>query len=108
MWRFKYSPSKLCADVKVHATEWIGNVGFAGHSEHMGGNLVSIVPGPVGAKQVVHRLVFSGAFNNSHLCSFVVTKLCVLWSKEWLEKDWGYDGCPCFKEVNKGVVVCKL
>ena len=84
VWWFEYSPSKLSANVEVHPTERVGNVGLARYSEHVWSDSVAIVPGPMGAEQVVHRLVFACALDDGHLCCFVVTKLGILWCKEWL------------------------
>ena len=37
VWRFEYSPSKLSADVEVHPTERVGNIGLARYTRNMCG-----------------------------------------------------------------------
>ena len=47
VWGLKESPSKLCADVKVHSAEGVCCVGFARDSKHVRSHPVSVVPGPM-------------------------------------------------------------
>ena len=75
VWRAKDSPASLCGYVEFASAERICYVCFARNSIEDLVELASVVPGPMGANQVVEWLMFASPCEDGMFGSLIVAQL---------------------------------